>query len=162
MPGVIPIHDMNLADWAAVLLAPVTIAGAVVAGLAWRTSIGVRKDQAEAEKDRRHREMRPMLDVAADLRFGSDTGILTVKLTGPREMERYDWIRVQMRNDKERKFPGAHRGYSEEEWQRQVWGPFRFRPGVDGAGEHGRTAELGGRAVTDAWLFAIERTTPPS
>ncbi|MFD6568530.1 hypothetical protein [Micromonospora profundi] len=100
--------------------------------------------------------------MTSDLRFSPDTGLLSVKLLGPREVERYEWIRVEVRNDKDRVFPGTHRGYSEEEWQRQVWGPFRLRPGTDGADRGGRTASQEGRAVTDSWLFTLERSTAPS
>lgn len=41
-----------------------------------------------------------------------------------------------------------------------MWGPFRLRPGTDGADEHGRTARQEGQAVTDSWLLTIER--PPN
>ncbi|MGC4795759.1 hypothetical protein ACLQ3H_16805 [Micromonospora saelicesensis] len=100
--------------------------------------------------------------MTSDLRFSPDTALLSVKLLGPREVERYEWIRVEIRNDKDRVFPGTHRGYSEEEWRRQVWGPFRLRPGVDGADRGGRTATQEGRAVTDSWLFTLDRSTAPS
>lgn len=151
---------MNLADWAAVLLAPVTIAGAVVAALAWRTSVCVRRDQAGAEGKRRHREMRPELRVALDMKWPPDVGLLVVKLVGPRDVERYDRIRVEVRDDGKNRQPGHD--VTAEHIRQQVWGPFRLRPGTDGADRDGRVAEQSGQAVTDSWLFTVERTTPPA
>ncbi|MEU8209994.1 hypothetical protein AB0B85_12450 [Micromonospora sp. NPDC049044] len=152
---------MSGIDFAAWLAVPVGAVGAVVATLAWRTSAGARRDQAEAEATRRHREMRPELEVAIDLRFGPDSGVLMVKLVGPREVERYDWIRVEIRDDKERPPPRMGSGVSVEQQRRQVWGPFWFRHGIDGGSEDRRSAEQGENAVTDTWLFSIDRTLAP-
>ncbi|MEV4493153.1 hypothetical protein AB0K04_23925 [Micromonospora coxensis] len=159
---------MNTADWVAVTMAPVTVLGAVVATLAWRTadkswhtSEGARRDQAEAETRRRHRERQPALDVSIDMRWPPDVGLLVVKLTGPREVERYDWIRVEIRDDGKRREARPGTDVTDEAIRRQVWGPFRLRPGVDGADQTGRTAGQDGRAVTDEWWFTIERTIPP-
>ncbi|MEV4542277.1 hypothetical protein [Micromonospora echinaurantiaca] len=152
-------QDMNLADWAAVVLGPFAVISAIAGALAWRTSASVRKDQAKTEKDRRHREMRPELDVSLDMKWPPDAGLLVVKLTGPREVERYDWIRVQVRDDGKNRQP--RHDVTAEQIREQVWGPFRLRPGVDGADRDGRTAKQGGQAVTDSWLFTVERTTSP-
>jgi hypothetical protein len=159
---------VNAADWVAVAMAPVTVFGAVVATLAWRTadksrhiSDGVRQDQAEAETRRRWREMRPELDVTLERQEGSESRLLRVKLVGPRDVERYDWIRVQVRDDVERSWPGPGRGYTEEELRRQVWGPFWFRHGVEGGSEDHRTAEQGGKAVTDEWVFVLDLALAP-
>ncbi|SCG15609.1 hypothetical protein GA0070610_1844 [Micromonospora echinofusca] len=105
--------------------------------------------------------MRPDLAVAIDLRHGPDSGVLAVKLVGPREVERYDWIRVTVRDDKERPPPRTGSGVTLEAQQRQVWGPFWFRPGIEGGSEDHRSAEQGGKAVTDTWLFAIDRVLAP-
>ncbi|WP_328654506.1 hypothetical protein OG598_12100 [Micromonospora sp. NBC_00330] len=154
------IQDMNLADWTAVLLAPVTVTGAVVAALAWRTSAGVRRDQADAEQKRRHREMRPELHLALDMKWPPEAGLLVVKLMGPRDVERYDRIRVEVRDDGKNRQP--RHDVTAEQIRLQVWGPFRLRPGTDGADHDGRAAEQDDQAVTDSWLFTVERTTPPA
>lgn len=150
---------MNAAEIAGLVGVPIGVAGAVVATLGWRTAVGVRRDQADAENRRRHREMRPVLDVTVEQRTGQDVGLLRVKLVGPREVERYDRIRVDIRDDGKNRQPRGD--VTAEAIRQQVWGPFRLRPGVDGANSEGRTAVQDGRAVTDEWLFTIERTTPP-
>ncbi|QKW15469.1 hypothetical protein [Verrucosispora sp. NA02020] len=152
---------MTPADWTTVALAPVTAATAVIAWLAWRTAKAVRRDQSASETRRRHREMRPTLDVTIEHPNGHEIGILSIKLTGPREVERYDRIQVRIRDDKERPPPRTGSNVTVEKQNAQVWGPFRFRHGVDGAREDGRVAEQGGKAVTDRWLFSLDRTTAP-
>ncbi|MEV5819378.1 hypothetical protein AB0L22_09395 [Micromonospora haikouensis] len=152
----------ELGVWTSVASAAIALGAGVLALLGWRTAAGARRDQAAAEEQRRRREMRPELEVTVDLPSAADSGLLTVKLVGPREVERYDWIRVQVRNDKDRVFPGTHHGYSEEEWRRQVWGPVWFRPGIDGCSGDKSIAEQGGKVVTDVWLFRVDRTLAPS
>lgn len=104
--------------------------------------------------------MRPKLDVTIEHPNGYETGLLSIKLAGPRDVERYDRIRVEIRDDTER--PPPRTGTVTVEQQKaQVWGPFRFRHGVGGAREDGRVAEQDGEVMTDRWLFCLERTFAP-
>jgi hypothetical protein len=162
---------MNLGDIASVVGVPVAGVVGWIAWKAWRTSERVRvtnekswqtaeqtrKEQAEAEARRRHREMRPELDVS----FADNPRRLVVKLTGPRDVERYDRIRLTVCDDRERT-PGVAGGMTAEQIRETVWGPFRLRPGCDGADAEGRYAEQPGRDVTDSWAFSIDPTLPPA
>lgn len=154
-----PVKIEELGGWASAASAVIGLAVGLVAWLGWRTSVGTRRDQAAAEERRRHREMRPVLEVTLGTRGNSDTGLLVVKLVGPREVERYDWIRVEIRDDGKTRTPRGD--VTAEAIRKQVWGPFRLRPHTDGADEEGRTTRQEGREVTDSWLFTVERSTPP-
>ncbi|SCE79288.1 hypothetical protein GA0070563_10253 [Micromonospora carbonacea] len=103
--------------------------------------------------------MRPVLEVGLDLRFGDDAGVLIVKLMGPREVERYDWIRLEVRDDGKNRTPRGE--VTVEAIRKQVWGPFRLRPGTDEADREGRAARQKGLTITDSCLFTVERSTPP-
>jgi hypothetical protein len=52
-------------------------------------------------------------------------------------------------------------GPTAEQIDRQVWGPYRFVPGVDGADETGRSLEPFTLLLGDWRPFALERTPPP-
>lgn len=154
-------HDVDLTQWLTLVGIAVGAAATGFAGLSWLTSARGRKDQAVAEVRRRHRELHPEFDVTAERKFSDDVGLLTVKLIGPRDLDRLDWIQVTIRDDKPRRGSQTQAGRTDEEVARQIWGPFRLRPGVDGADREGRTARQGGPAMTDSCLFTVEHTTPP-
>ncbi|MET8283546.1 hypothetical protein [Micromonospora sp. NPDC005174] len=149
----------ELGDGASVASAVIAFGAGVLAWLGWRTAAGVRRDQAAAEERRRHREMQPVLEVTLGTRGTPGTGLLVVKLVGPREVERYDWIQLTIRDDGKNRTPRGD--VTAEAIREQVWGPYRLRPGVDGADREGRAARQDGRAVTDSWLFTVDRSTPP-
>ncbi|WP_194822489.1 hypothetical protein [Micromonospora sp. S-DT3-3-22] len=149
----------DLVDGASIGSMVISLAVGLVAWLGWRTSVGVRRDQVEAEERRRHREMRPVLEVLLGTRGTPEPALLVVKLIGPREVEQYDWIRLAIRDDGKNRTP--HGDVTTEAIREQVWGPFRLRPGVDGADREGRAAQQDARAVTDSWLFTVDRSTPP-
>lgn len=153
---------MDLTQSLTVVGIVVSAAAVVVATLAWRTSVGNRDDLAAVEKRQRHRELRPDFEVTARLTVGDEIGLIIVKLVGPRNLDRLDWIKVTVRDDKPGRgdtvLPG---GPTPEEIREQVWGPFRLRPSVDGADQEGRTARQPGPILADSCLFTIERTTPP-
>ncbi|MEU6205845.1 hypothetical protein ABZ814_19955 [Micromonospora musae] len=98
--------------------------------------------------------MRPELLLALDMKWPPGVGLLVVKLMGPRDVERYDRIRAEVRDDGKDRRP--RHDVTAERIRRQVWGPFRRRPGTDGADQDGRAAEQNGQAVTDSWLFTLD------
>jgi len=62
---------------------------------------------------------------------------LEIGLIGPAGLAQLDDLRIEVRDDRPRVALGSG-GPSAEEVRAQVWGPYRFSPGVDGASGDGR------------------------
>jgi hypothetical protein len=88
---------------------------------------------AELERDRRHGELCPRLRVSCEPR-GSGTHELRlwVMLLGPPTMDRVDSLTVKIRDDHFRRGDGCllAGGPTREQIKEQIWGPYRFTPGV--------------------------------
>jgi hypothetical protein len=63
---------------------------------------------------------------------------LEVGLIGPSALAELDDLRIDVRDDRARPALGGG-GPSSDEVRAQIWGPYRFSPGVDGASEDGRS-----------------------
>jgi|tagenome__1003787_1003787.scaffolds.fasta_scaffold20987071_10 hypothetical protein len=63
---------------------------------------------------------------------------LEIGLTRPEGLDQLDDLRIEVRDDRPRAALGVG-GPSAEEVRAQVWGPYRFSPGVDGASGDGRS-----------------------
>jgi hypothetical protein len=85
-----------------------------------------------------------------------------VALVGPSGLDQLDRILVSVRDDIRGRKPITAGGPTPEEIGRQVWGPYRFTPGVDGAERDGRQVILLDLRLGDQQPFAMERTRPPS
>lgn len=121
------------------------------------------------EQQRRHAELTPHFQVTFEP-VGESRARLTVFLAGPPILERLDALTVTVRDDK----PWRDRLWSSSlPVETQVWGPYRFVPGVgpeptvafSGPGkvadEAGRTMPTSGVSVGEKLRFFLEPTDPP-
>jgi len=87
---------------------------------------------------------------------------LRVALVGPAALDRLDRVTVRIRDDIPGRAPVTPGGPTAEEIARQVWGPYRFVPGVDGADQTGRSVAPFGLLLGDWRPLALERTPAPT
>ncbi|WP_370131651.1 hypothetical protein [Streptacidiphilus sp. EB103A] len=158
------------------------VASAIAAGASWRTAqrANAAADRANEaaekanltadtlaaiERDRRHSELRPQLDISRVPRQGSTQELLHFMFKGPNELEPHGPLNVTItvRDDRDRShdriLPG---GPTREEVAAQVWGPWRLAPGADGVDPLGRSFANQLVAVGEKLVCAIEKTTPPA
>ncbi|MFI1956134.1 hypothetical protein ACH437_30570 [Streptomyces xinghaiensis] len=116
---------------------------------------------ATIEGSRWQDHLTPVFDITLQ-RAEGERATLDVQLTRPVPLRGLDEVNItivdsddMVRTDR---LPG---GPSQEEIDRQVWGPYRFVPGSDGADEAGRSVESGPLKVGRGRPFALERTRPP-
>lgn len=113
------------------------------------------------EHDRWHTDLTPQFviscratsDIAAELRLA---------LAGPAGLDRLDEVIVGIRDDGLNHTPVDADWPTAEQVAWQIWGPYRFRPGVDGADRSGRTVAPIELQLGDWRSFALERTLPPT
>ena len=144
----------------AALIVAIVSAVASVGGLALArrsaTSAAKAADAPEVtatlDIDRRHSELTPRFRLTCEpSNPGTDTLRLRICLTGPPELERLDELTVTIRDDHPWRGQGTPLagGPEPEQVARQIWGRWRFTPGVGpgaspaqgipGADETGRT-----------------------
>jgi TIR domain len=122
------------------------------------------------ELERRHDELTPRFRVRCEpWSEGNDTDLrLRVQLTGPTSLGRIDGLTVTIRDDHFRRGEGplTAGGPTREQIKRQIWGPYRFRPGT--GPDQARADSTGRVTVYDAELpvgeelpYFLERTRPP-
>lgn len=128
---------------------------------------------ASIERDRRHSELTPRLRVSCELwTVGNDKLRLRVALVGPPDLGQIDKFTVSIRDDHfrrrdERLIAETPSAKNTDEILQQVWGPYRFSPGV---GTDDARADSEGRAtvynaampVGEELPFQLEPTRPPS
>ncbi|MGW4883378.1 hypothetical protein [Streptomyces murinus] len=118
---------------------------------------------AQVERDRWHHEMTPQFDVTIT-RLGpsSDQASLMLTFEGPAALERLDEVELEIRDDGYTHGVGVAGGTNEQELANTIWGPYRFKPGVDGAGPIGRTSPAVSMVLGDRLKRALEESFPPS
>jgi hypothetical protein len=95
-----------------------------------------------------------------EIRKNGSNVLLWVELVGPSTIDGPVKVALSIRNDKRR--PGSVGGRSADEINAHVWGPYCFRPGIDGGSPDGRTAAPVQLTLGEGRLFALESTTRPS
>jgi len=124
---------------------------------------------AALEGERRHAELTPRFRVKVE---GANPGVedltMTVFLAGPPELGRLDGLTVRIRDD----YPGRADmiriagGPTSEQVAAQIWGPYRFRPGVGPDGQAadatGRVTPTRGMPVGESLPFILTPTAQPS
>ncbi|WP_119581667.1 hypothetical protein [Streptomyces europaeiscabiei] len=118
---------------------------------------------ARIERDRWHYEMTPRFDVTIT-RLGPDSDQASLMLTfeGPPALERLDEVEIEIRDDGYDHGTGRAGGPTAQQIAETIWGPYRFKPGINEATRDGRSLpavplELGG------WLKrALEESFAPS
>ena len=126
---------------------------------------------AEIERDRRHAELCPRLEVSWEPLHpgGKEYLLLRVALLGPPGLDRLDRLTVRIRDDHPHHGEGTPRmgGPTRDQIKAQIWGPYQFMPG---AGPDGAQADITGRVtpyekvlpVGEELPFDLQRTAPPS
>ncbi|GGT13203.1 hypothetical protein GCM10010271_15170 [Streptomyces kurssanovii] len=147
-----------LGSWKAARRANATSARAQATG---ERAYEVAELVARIERDRWHADLLPQFRIALERETG-DRATLSVRLVGPLPLCHLDEIRIAVvaSDDYVRaaRLPG---GPSQDELDAQVWGPFRFTHGADGADVNGQTVEPFSLQVGAGRPFSMERTRPP-
>lgn len=131
---------------------------------AWRAAARSAKTAntvARIERQRWHADLTPEFSISIEPGEG-DRATLSVRLVGPVPLKRLDEIAIQIisSDDMERtaRLPGSP---AQEALDAQVWGPYRFSYGPDGADVNGQTVAPFSLRVGVGRPFSIERTRPP-
>ncbi|MFC1409937.1 hypothetical protein ACEZCY_24695 [Streptacidiphilus sp. N1-12] len=118
---------------------------------------------ANIERDRRHSELRPVLEIGTP-QSATDPDILRFRFTGPDELESFGLltVTVTIRDDRDRSNDSLLGGSpTREELAAQIWGPWRLRPRVDGADQQGRSAPGRTVRVGEELVSSIDKTLSP-
>jgi hypothetical protein len=137
-------------------------------------SAGAAAITAGLDADRRQAELTPRFRVTCEpSNPGSNSMRLAVNLIGPPELERLDGLTVVIRDDHPWRPQGTllAGGPTPEQVAAQIWGRYRFTPGVGpgadsvrgipGADATGRSCPTGGLPVGEELPFQLEPTWPP-
>jgi hypothetical protein len=144
------------------LIATVVAAfAAVAAWLTARTSNRTARSLADLERQRRQAELIPQF--VFGLKRTPDGGIaISPKLVGPPALDKLDRLTVTVRDDTLDHSNNLAGGPTPEQIAAQVWGPYRFIGGADGAPANGRSVAPIPLLLGDDRVFNLEKTRPPS
>ncbi|MFC1230091.1 MULTISPECIES: hypothetical protein [Streptomyces] len=128
---------------------------------AWRASKeanATASSVAQIERDRWHRELTPLLR----LKLEAEQGMLYVRFDGPAGLGKID-VRLTLRDDFDRSRVSPLAGIATpEEMAQTIWGPYRFRPRIDGADDLGRTVAQVPLEADDRTRLAVDPSVRPS
>jgi hypothetical protein len=130
-------------NWLSISLASIAL---IVAAI---SATYTRKQAVETERARkiseaeRHDRLTPDFEVTlTPLSRGRDEGelmSLMIRLVGPTGLAELDQLRIEVRDDRERR--ALPTGHSDSDIRAQIWCPYRFTPMTDGATADGRSVE---------------------
>lgn len=135
---------------------------AVGAWMAARRSNATADSVAAIERERWHADLTPIFDLKIKGLEG-DRATLDVQLIGPYPLQNLDRMAVSITSsDDSDRMSRLAGGPTQEEVDAQVWGPYRFTHGADGADEGGHTVAPVSLKVGRGRPFSIEQTRPPT
>ncbi|WP_091191309.1 hypothetical protein [Micromonospora narathiwatensis] len=153
--------------WSAIGTVATAVAGLsalVVAYLAYLATRGAAESAAamtriEARRD--WADMIPQFEVS--IQAQSDLyALMHVELLGPLRLDRLDEIQLSIRDDYHARGASPLAGGPDaEQVANHVWGPYRFRHGIDGGSENGRTVAPFQLPMGEGMKFAMDRQNPP-
>jgi hypothetical protein len=152
---------VTLAEALLVAVGAVAAIAAVGAWWAARSSSQASAAMTAIERRRWHADLTPQFELVCRVASG-ERATLRVALVGPAGLDRLDRVTVRIRDDIPGRAPVTSGGPTAEEIARQVWGPYRFVPGVDGADQAGRSVAPFGLLLGDWRPLALERTPAPT
>ncbi|MGC4980550.1 hypothetical protein ACLQ18_07880 [Streptomyces sp. DT193] len=147
--------DTSIAAAAALFSAAAGLAAYKTAKEANRTSGAM----AQIERDRWHTEMTPQVQLSFDNASGAPH--VVVKFLGPAPLTQIETV-LRIRDDRERGSSQVGGAPTAPQVADVVWGPYRFRPGVDGADPLGRAVAPFVLVHRGHTRFALEPTPAPS
>lgn len=113
---------------------------------------------AQIERDRWHNALTPQLR----LKLEQPDGLLYVRFDGPAQLGRLS-IRLTVRDDFDRsRVRSLGGGPTPDEAAQFIWGPYRFRPGVDGADQLGRRVSPFPLEAGDRTRLALDPSIKPT
>jgi len=145
--------------------AGLTAIAAAFAGLAAARSSQASRTLSRIEQHRRHEELTPQFSVTLQSGSGKAAASPTLRVTliGPLGLGGgLDRCTVRVRDDRLRAPSGLADGPTAADIAGQVWGPFRFTPGSEGADAVGRCVGPVPVALDELRLFQMERSTTPA
>ncbi|WP_442727695.1 hypothetical protein OG411_13175 [Streptomyces pseudogriseolus] len=113
---------------------------------------------AQIERDRWHTEMTPQVQLSFDDAGGAP--YLVAKFLGPAPLTRIETV-LRIRDDRDRGSSQLSGAPTAQQVADVVWGPYRFRPGVDGADPAGRVVAPFMLVHRGHTRFALEPTQAP-
>lgn len=146
-------------DIATVSTAALGVIATAGAWLAARRSAATAETLTRIERDRRHEERRPQLELSMENR-SQDHSIFNVHLAGPDELGVVEFVSIRVDDDDKDRSNLTPGGATAEDISNHVWGPFRFTPRIDEADEHGRALGPFALPVGRGRPFQMDRTRP--
>jgi hypothetical protein len=138
----------------------VAAAAAVGAWWAARSSTQASEAMTSIERHRWHADLTPQFELTRRVTSG-ERAELRVALFGPAGLDRLDRVALHIRDDIPGRAPATPGEPTAEEIPRQIWGPYRFVPGVDGADQTGRRVAPFALLQGNWRPLALERTRRP-
>ncbi|MEV6105689.1 hypothetical protein AB0M28_13375 [Streptomyces sp. NPDC051940] len=137
---------MSSIHWANIFSTVGGLSGAAAAAGAWRAAVVSNRTAdavARIERDRRQSELTPSFEITAEF-VSDDQAKLNVHLKGPVALGYLNEVSISIDDDdmdRTVRLPSGRpdRRPTQEDIDNQVWGPFKFAHGGDGANEFGRT-----------------------
>lgn len=148
----------DIASFSAAALSAVAAAGSWKAA---RRANATADSVAGIERERWHADLTPQFRIAIEQ---SDSGHakLDVQLVGPLPLHHLDRVSMVIASsDDLDRTPRLAGSRTQEETDAQVWGPYRFTHGADGANVTGHSVRPFPLQVGRGRPFSIERTRPP-
>ncbi|MFF8789250.1 hypothetical protein [Streptomyces sp. NPDC015125] len=128
---------------------------------AWRTSREANltaASVAQIERDRWHKELTPQLR----LKLEAEQGMMYARFDGPAALGRLS-LRLTLRDDFDRSRVTHLAGTpTPEQLSEIIWGPYRFRPGIDRADQLGRSVDSFTLEADDRTRLAVDPSLRPS
>lgn len=146
----------------AVLSTVGTVFSAAAAGAALfavRRANNTADSVARIERDRWHTDLTPRLH----LEIQQNPHLrLAVRFDGPAGLRVLDRLVLTIRDDRDRSRDNQLAGTAApEQMAAIIWGPYQFRPRMQGVDETGRVAELTELHLDDTWLLALDPSMKP-
>ncbi|GLW74942.1 hypothetical protein Kpho02_72390 [Kitasatospora phosalacinea] len=117
---------------------------------------------AAIERARWHHDLTPQLAVTiTPAGVGAEQAYLRLTFEGPASLERLDEVEIIIRDDGYSRPPSPTGSPTQEEIDAQVWGPYRFRPGIDQASADGRSVPPAAVELGEWRQLLLERTRSP-
>jgi hypothetical protein len=151
-------HNVHRGTILSTIAALASTGAAVAAWLAAKRSNATAEAVARIERDRWQADLTPQFDITLT-ESSHGQGLLNVHLNGPDHLRHLDEVIIALgNNDMDHTLTHPEPNVTQEDYDNFVWGPFRFRPHVNGTDEHGRSPEPFPLVIGTGRPLAMDRT----